>query len=262
MIILKKKTNLVQSVDRALSILEVLENSSELLGVTEISHRLNLHKSTLFGLLTTLENKGIVFQDCQTGKYGLGLRLLELGQKVIARMDLRNQARPFLKEIMEQYGETVHLVVRNGEEVVYIDKVEGPQTIGPISQIGKRNPVYCTGVGKCLLAFLTNEEQDTLFGKIELKAYTQNTITNHELLKEHFSQIRRQGYSIDNEEIEIGLRCIAAPIFNYTGRVIGAISIAGPSVRLTDQRVQELIKPVKECALAISHNLGYKGSDG
>ncbi|MEL7564159.1 MAG: IclR family transcriptional regulator [Dehalobacterium sp.] len=256
---MKKKTNLVQSVDRALSILEILENSSELLGVTEISNRLSLHKSTLFGLLTTLENKGFVFQDSQTGKYGLGLRVLELGQKVIARMDLRNQARPFLKKIMETYGETVHLVIRDNEEVVYIDKVEGPQTIGPISQIGKRNPVHCTGVGKCLLAFLTDEEQDILLSKIQLKCYTQNTITNHEVLKEHFALIRRQGYSIDNEEIEIGLRCVAAPIFDYNGTIIGAISIAGPSARLTDQRIQELIKPVKECALAISQNLGYKG---
>lgn len=184
---MKKKTSIVQSVDRAISILEILEKSSVPLGVTEISNRLGIHKSTVFGLLCTLENRGFVTQISENDKYKLGLRLFELGEKVHERMDLRAQAQPFLKSLVEKYKETVHLVVKNDNEVVYIDKVDGPQAIRMYSQIGKRTPLHCTGVGKSLLAFLPEDEKEKIIENIELKVFTPKTIIDKEEFKKTFT---------------------------------------------------------------------------
>ncbi|WP_238457075.1 IclR family transcriptional regulator [Desulforamulus putei] len=248
----------MQSVERAISILEVLERSSEPLGVTEISNRLALHKSTTFGLLHTLESKGFVNQDPENGKYKLGLRLFEIGENVHKRMNLRYQARPFLQKLVKEFNETVHLVVKTDNEYVYIDKVEGPQAIRMYSQIGKRALMHCTGVGKSILAFLSEDELEDILNSIELTEFTPNTITNLTQLKDQLVKIKKQGYSIDDEEIEIGLRCVAAPIFNHNGEAIAAISIAGPTTRMTYERIAELIVPIKETALAISSTLGCK----
>ncbi|MDO7788185.1 IclR family transcriptional regulator [Desulforamulus aquiferis] len=252
-----KKTNIIQSVDRAISILEVLEKSIEPLGVTEISNRLDLHKSTTFGLLNTLESRGLVYQDPENGKYKLGLRLMELGEQVQQRMQLRQQARPFLKSLVEEYKETVHLVVKVENEYVYIDKVDGPQAIRMYSQIGKRALMHCSGVGKAILAYLPQREQEKIFEKIELKSFSPNTITDIDELRNHLVKIKNQGYSIDDEEIEVGLRCVAAPILDHHGKAIAAISIAGPSTRMTNERIDQLIQPVKKAALLISQTMGY-----
>ncbi|GAB6179825.1 IclR family transcriptional regulator [Desulfotomaculum defluvii] len=252
-----KKTNIIQSVDRAISILEVLEKSSEPLGVTEISHRLDLHKSTTFGLLSTLERKNLVYQEPESGKYKLGLRLLELGEQVQQRMNLRHQARPFLKKLVEEFKETVHLVVKVENDYVYIDKVDGPQAIRMYSQIGKRALMHCSGVGKAILAFLPTNEQEKIMTGIELESFTPNTISNFDKLSKHLEEIRQKGYSIDDEEIEMGLRCVAAPILNHRGEAIAAISIAGPTTRMTYERIQDLVQPIKETSLLISKTMGY-----
>ncbi|SHF54892.1 transcriptional regulator, IclR family [Desulforamulus putei DSM 12395] len=254
---MKKKTNIIQSVDRAISILEVLEKSLEPLGVTEISNRLDLHKSTTFGLLNTLESKGLVYQEPENGKYKLGLRLLQLGEQVHQRMNLRQQAHPFLKRLVDEFKETVHLVLKVEDDYVYIDKVDGPQAIRMYSQIGKRALMHCTGVGKSILAFLPEDERERILAKLELKSFTPSTITNIDKLRIHLKEIKKQGYSIDDEEIEMGLRCVAAPVLNHRGEAIAAISIAGPSTRMTYERIQELIQPIKETALSISKSIGY-----
>ncbi|WP_459908403.1 IclR family transcriptional regulator [Desulfotomaculum defluvii] len=255
---LQKKTNIVQSVDRAILILEVLEKSPEPLGVTEIGNRMDLHKSTTFGLLHTLENRGLVIQDKENGKYKLGLRLLEFGEKVRERINLRAQAKPFLKQLVDEYQETVHLVVKTDNEYVYIDKVEGPQAIRMYSQIGKRALMHCTGVGKSILAYLPDSELKGILNNIKLTSFTPNTITTLEQLKEQLQRIRLQGYSLDDEEIESGLRCVAAPILNYNGEAVAAISVSGPTTRMTYERIKELVEPVKETSLKISSTLGFK----
>ncbi|MEW6622321.1 MAG: IclR family transcriptional regulator [Bacillota bacterium] len=257
---MKKKTNGVQSVDRAISILDQLEKSSVPLGVTEISKRLDLHKSTVFGLLSTLENRGFVSQCQESGKYKLGLRLFELGRRVQENMDLRAQVNPYLKSLVERFQETAHLVVKNNNDVVYIDKVDGPQAIRMYSQIGRSTPIHCTGVGKALLAFLPESEQEKILESIELHPFTHKTITDKDVLKKELSEIKKRGYSIDDEEIEIGLRCIGVPILDHNGIAVASISIAGPTTRMTNEKVNMIIEPLKEAAMCISETLGFKPS--
>ncbi|TDT51031.1 IclR family transcriptional regulator [Fonticella tunisiensis] len=255
----KTKSNLIQSVDRALQILECFSRENRELGVTEISKYLGLHKSTTFGLLSTLESRGYVEQNLDNGKYRLGLKLFELGNLVHEGLDLRKQAYPFLKELVDKYQETVHLVVNDRGEAVYIDKVEGPGAIRMYSQVGKRPPMYCTGVGKAILAYMPDKEVDRILFEKGLRPFTPNTITDVDKLKAHLAEIREQGYSFDNEEIEIGLRCVAAPIKNHKGEVIAAISVAGPSTRMTWEKMNILAISVKEAAVNISRRMGYKG---
>ncbi len=254
----KSKSSLIQSVDRALQILETFSREKKELGVTELSNILGLHKSTTFGLLATLENRGFVDQNISTGKYKLGLKLFELGNLVKDSMELRAIAYPILKELVDKYEETVHLVVHDKGEVVYIDKIDSNSAININSYVGKRNPMYCTGVGKCLLAYMDAEYVENILSS-ELKAYTANTIVDPEKIKDELVNARLNGYCFDNEEIEEGLRCIAAPIKNHLGQVIAAISVSGPSMRMTDQKFDLLIEPVKETTLKISRQLGYRG---
>ncbi|ABB14375.1 MULTISPECIES: IclR family transcriptional regulator [Carboxydothermus] len=259
---MKKNNNdtLIQSVDRALRILDTFSLKEKELGVTEIANRLGLHKSTVFGLLRTLEHWGYVEQNQVTGKYRLGLKLLELGNRVKEGLDLRAVALPFLQDLVERYGETVHLAVHDRGEIVYIEKVEGPNAIRMYSQIGRRAPMHCTGVGKAILAFRPEKEIEEIIRTKGLKYFTPNTITDPKKLHEELSLIRENGYSLDREEIEIGLRCVAAPIRDSQNTVVAAISVAGPSIRMTEEKIQELIVSVKEAALEISKRLGYQTS--
>lgn len=253
----KAKSNFIQSVDRALQILEVFSEKRKELGVTEIANILDIHKSTVFGLLATLENRGYLEQNPESGKYRLGLKLFELGNLVQAGMDLRETAAPIISRLVEEYGETVHLVICEKGEVVYIDKKESDDSAFRIlSYVGRRLPMYCTGVGKCLLAYLPEETVNLVLEK-ELVPFTPNTITDPEKLRAELQEIKSKGYAFDFEEIEMGLRCVAAPIKNHKGEVIAAISLSGPSIRMDDKRMQELVVPVKESALEISRKLGY-----
>lgn len=249
--------NLIQSVDRAFKILDVFSLKDKELGVTEIANRLGLHKSTAFGLLRTLEHWGCVEQNQSTGKYHLGLKLFEYGNRVKEGLNLRGLSLPFLQDLVERYRETVHLVIHDRGEVIYIEKVEGPSAIRMYSQVGQRAPMHCTGVGKAILAFWSKQEVDNLIRTKGLQPFSPKTITDLQQLHEELSVIRREGYSFDNEEIELGLRCVAAPIMNYNDKVVAAISIAGPSTRMTDEQMQNLIIPVKETALKISQRIGY-----
>ncbi len=253
----KASSNMIQSVERAMMILDTFALHNNELGVTEISNILGLKKSTIFGILATLEKYGFVQQNPVTEKYNLGLKLLELGMIMQDSMDIRNVASPLLQELVDQYKETVHLVIRDRDEVVYIDKIEGPSAINIRSRIGKRNPIHATGVGKCLLAYSDEHDIEKILSR-ELKQYTHNTITNPVKLRKELERIREKGYSIDNEEIEEGLRCIAAPIKDYRGKVISAISLSGPSIRITDDKKEIIAESVKNAALRISQRLGYR----
>jgi IclR family transcriptional regulator, KDG regulon repressor len=254
----KSSTNFIQSVDRALQILECFSNGEKELGVTEISRMLSLHKSTVFGLLATLENRGYMEQDLSSGKYKLGMKLFELGARVQNNMDIAEIAKPYLEDIVKKYNETVHLVMNDKGQAVYIDKVEGSTSMRMYSQLGKRPPMYCTGVGKSILAFMPQEYIDDYLSNEDLKKLASNTITDVDGMNKELEKVRSQGYSIDDEEIEDGLRCVAAPIFDHKGDVAGALSIAGPTSRMTKTRMKELAGLIKETARQISNKLGYK----
>ncbi|MBV7273899.1 IclR family transcriptional regulator [Clostridium sp. PL3] len=249
---------MVQSVDRSLSILEVLSDYEEGLGITEISEKVNLHKSTVHRLLSTLIQKGYVKQDEDTNKYRLTLKLFELGSKNIGKMDIVNVVKPYLKELMKITNETVHLVVRDGNEIVYVDKVESENTIRMYSRIGKRNPLYCTAVGKAMLSYMEDEKVEQIWNQSKIERLTENTITDMGQFKEHLRLVRKNRYAVDEQENEIGIRCLGAAVLNYRGEVCGAISISGSILSFTEDKIEKFSNILIEYTDKISKELGYK----
>lgn len=252
-------TKAIQSVARTINIMEFIAENGNLAGLTTISKGIGLSKSTTYGLIATLEQFGYVQQNQKTGEYSLGIKLFELGQIVHSSMDVRSIARPYLEELVHEYEETAHLAVLIQGEVIYIDKVDGNRSIRIISQIGGRNPAYCTGVGKVLLAGLSDEQLEKVIQKTSLKQYTPNTITDPKVLMEHLNLVREQGYALDLGEIETGLSCAAAPIKNHCGDVIAAISLSGPEARISSDVIREVSKKVVETGKRISRQFGWQG---
>ena len=249
---------LVQSVDRTLTILEVLSDYNDGLGITEISSLVNLHKSTVHRLLSTLIYKGYVVQDEESSKYKITFKLFELGSKKVHKLDLLEISRPYTKMLMESVNEVVHLIIREETDIVYIDKVEANNTISMSSRIGKRNPMYCTATGKAILAFLPEDEVLKVWNSSKIVKLTKNTNTDFILFKKELQTIKNIGYAIDDEENEIGVRCVGATIFNMNGDVVAAISVSGPVTRITDDKIDFISKEVIQCTNSISKEMGYK----
>lgn len=250
-------SKLIQSVERALFILELFDQKNKELSLKEISEKMSLTKGTVHGLIKTLESKKYLIQNPVNQKYKLGMKLFELGIRVSNNLNLRQIGSPYVKNAFKRLEETVHLVGFDGHEAIYIDKAEGHNALRIYSQIGKRAPLYCTGVGKAILAFLIESEATEILNNLELKAFTNKTITDKEEIMKQLQQIRKQGFSIDNEEIEIGLQCIAAPIFDHSGKVIGSISTSIPKARLTEQKLEEAIDCIRKSSIKISNELGH-----
>ncbi|SDK05031.1 IclR family transcriptional regulator [Natronincola ferrireducens] len=256
---MKESSQTVQSVERALAILEVLSDYGEGVGITELSTNINLHKSTVHRLLLTLIQKGYVEQNPETSKYKLTLKLFELGNKPLEKLDILTVAKPYLHQLKEVTHEVVHLVIREGTEIVYIDKVESENKIRMHSRIGTRSPMYCTSVGKAIMAYLPEEEVERLWENSEIKRLTPHTITDLNVMKKTLKEIRQKGYALDEEENELGIRCIGAPIFNHRGELAGAISVSGPTIRVTKEVVEGYKNHILEYSKNISKELGYRG---
>lgn len=253
------KEGIVQSVDRTITILEELAKFKNGCGVTTLANRIGLHKSTTHRLLTTLMHRGYVKKDWDTDNYKLGTKLLLLASAILDSLDLRLIARPYIQELSNRTSEVVHLAILDGEEAVYIDKVESGrnQSIRMYSQIGKRVPLHCTGVGKVLLSSMDFERVKTIVKESDMIKYTSNTIDNYKDLEVELRRIREQGHGFDEIEHEEGIRCIAAPILDRYGNVIASISIAGPTIYVTKERLPELIDEISKTAKDISYQLGY-----
>ena len=251
------RTGRVQSIDRAVMILKCFSERNRELSLAEIADRLDLNKSTLHGIISTLKHHNLMDQDERTQKYRLGLGLMELGAIVSNSMDVNEIAEPFLNDLCNRLDETVHMCLLDDKDVVYIGKKESNQSIRIITKIGARIPAYCTGVGKAILANLDEPEVDKHLPDKMIKS-APKTITDKVELKKEFAKIRERGYSTDDEEYTPGLSCVAAPIFDRSGRVRYAISTSGPSVRMTPEKVQEAIRLVTEAAMDISRKLGYE----
>jgi len=249
----------IKVLNKSLSILEILLQQGSTMNMTEISERLEIYPSTIHRILDTLKYWGYVEQDPHTQKYQLGLKVLELGMAKLHQMDMVREATPYLKELVNQCNETVHLGILEGGEVLYLAKEESSQTIRMISYVGKRAPVHCTALGKVLLAYLSTEERKKILGKRELPRLTEKTITNKEELEKELNRIKKQDFALDREENEKDVRCIAAPIRNYQGKVIAAISISSPIFRIDKNAQNNLKKALMETSRKISKRLGYKG---
>lgn len=247
----------IQSVQRALSILEILRNHPDGLGVTEISNRLDVAKSTAFRLLFSLLEEGYVQKDNQTDQYRLGLKLLQLGNEVAKSMDLRRVATPYLKKLVDLTGETTHLAIYEKGEVVYIDKLESSATIRMYSQVGLRAPAHCTGLGKAMLSGLPDEEIDRVIETKGLQKFTETTLITRGQLMKALKEANGNGYAFDDEEHERGVRCAAAPIFNFENKVVGGISVAGPTTRISQERMRQIGPQVRQIALEISREMGF-----
>lgn len=249
---------LVQSVERTFAIVELLSDHYDGLGITDISSGVDLHKSTVHRLLGTLIYKGYVIQDPNTNKYRLSLKLYELGCKRVENIGILEASKPYTKALMQSVNEVVHLVIRDGIDIVYIDKVEANNTIRMASRIGKRSPLYCTSVGKAMLANMSISDIKKIWDQSKIEKFTENTIVDFEKFVEELDVVRKEGYAEDDEENEIGVRCVGAPIFNRKGEIEGAISVSGPSIRVTKDKVKDIADEVKKYAKQISQELGYK----
>ena len=254
----EKSEYIIQAVDHALDLLEQFHDEVDELGVTELSKRLKLHKNNVFRLLATLESRGYIEQNRVTENYRLGLKTLELGQTFIKQMGLLRQSRPILEALVRECNETTYVSILKEFHIVYLDAVETDLTVRVVPRVGSRLPAYCTAAGKIQLAYMTEEELDNFLPTKELKRYTPNTIAGRDELKVDLKKVAELGYAIDNEELDIGVRCVAAPIRDYTRRIIGAVSISGPSMRFTEERMEnELIPMVRKAGDDISAKLGY-----
>lgn len=254
--------NSVQSVDRALDIMEYLSEQKRACGVTEISNSVGLHKSTVHRLLNTLMNRGYVEKDFDSDNYMVGKRVLMLGSSVLDRMDVRTVARPYIRRLSERVNEVVHLSILDGDEAVYIDKVESLRqgSVRMNSQIGKRVPLYCTAVGKILLSALKAEQVAELLTGKEMYKFTAHTIGSvGDYLKE-LDKVRKAGYSTDEMEHEEGIRCIAAPIYDRKGKITASVSISGPIFHMTEERMPEIKSELLRTAEEISEQMGFSSN--
>jgi IclR family acetate operon transcriptional repressor len=252
-----RTANLTQSVLKALDILECLATVNEPLSAQEVAQHCGLSRPTAYRLLNTLLTRNYVTSSEGSGRYQIGAKALSLGKGFLDRLDLPELAKPELRELSRVSRETIHLGVLDGPAVLYVGKVDGPQSVRMHSAIGTRNPLYCTAMGKAILAFLPCADRKGLLEQITLKARTPHTITDRAALADHLERVRAQGYAIDDMEDQEGIRCVGAPIFDHTGRVTAAISISGPAYRLSNSRLQELATSVTGASEAVSEKLGY-----
>lgn len=256
----REKTNYqIQSVSHAIDLLEQFHDDDYELGVTELSKRLNLHKNNLFRLLTTLELRGYIEQNRVTENYRLGLKTLELGHTFIRQMELLRETKPVLEAMVKECNETTYVAILKDQYIIYLDAVETNMTVRVTRMVGSMLPAYCTAAGKIQLAYMNDKELDNYLPTKELKKYTHNTITDRDALKRELKLAAERGYALDNEELDIGVKCASSPIRDYTSRIIGAVSISGPSVRFSDKRMkEELIPIVINAAEKISAKVGFR----
>jgi DNA-binding IclR family transcriptional regulator len=247
--------NAVRSVDRAAALLLALGESPGAAGVTELARRLGLHKSTASRLLATLERRGLVEQDDETGKYRLGLVVIRLAERAERTLDLRGIATPELERLARLTHETTSLGVLDGDQLLCVAQADGPNLVAVGDWTGRATPLHCVASGKVVMAALAEREVVRIV-KRGLPRYTERTIVELEPLLEELARIRRRGYATAIGEFELGLNAVAAPVHDARGQVIAAVDIWGPTFRLTPRRVPELAAQVREAAAAISVRLG------
>jgi IclR family KDG regulon transcriptional repressor len=252
-----ERENMVKSVSRALDIIHLVSLKKSGLGVTEIAKQIDINKSSVYRILSTLVQYGYVEQDGETGRYKLGYKFLEISSKLLESIDLRTEARPYLQELEKETNEVIHLVVYDQGEVVYIEKLEGTETLRMHSKVGKRAPMHCTSVGKAILANLPSSVVLDILDRKGLPMHTNYTITDKDTFLQELIKVKQNGYALDLEENEHGISCIAVPIFDHLGKVNAALSISGPTIRMTDERMQQLQEKMKNIGNRISSRLGY-----
>jgi DNA-binding IclR family transcriptional regulator len=241
----------IQSLARGLKILDILSQAQTGVSITELAETLGVDKGSASRLVATLAGYGYAEKDEETRRYHLGARVVSLSRSVLARLPLREAAKPFLRQLMGVSGECAHLAIAAQGRVLCIDQVESPATLRVNVEVGQLTPLHCTALGKVLLAF----------GDIELPAiletYTPNTLSNPILLRKNLEQVRTQGYAVDDEEFDRGVRCIAVPVTDFRGKLAGSIGISGPATRVTRERQPELAALLVGIGKALSERMFF-----
>jgi len=251
-----RANNLPQTVGRALDILEAFMESNEALGITELSRRVRLNKSTTYRIAQALRTRNYINQDHQTNKYCLGHKILGLASSFLNQNKLREIARTYLQELSKKTLQTVQLAVLQEDKVVYIDQVEGTDIFQVRLRIGDRGPLHCTAAGKSILAFLPDGEVERIFEKSEFVPFTDKTITSMSQLRNDLRKIRRVGFSFSNQEYDKNLRAVGAPIIGMGSKVIGAVAVVAPYHRIRVKEVSRYGNMVREAGLKISLVMG------
>lgn len=248
----------LQGLDRVVAILDLLGSSDSSLSLAEICQRMDLHKSTAHRALMALERTGMI-ERAPANRYRLGLKLYDMGNRAVEQIDLRSRVHPYLRKMALRVGEIVHLGVLHKTRVVYIDKIEPiNRRVCISSRTGTSNPVYSTSLGKAILAYLPAEEAMKTISRIQFNTFTSKTLTSPEELLEALERVRRRGYAVDDEEMEIGTRCVGAPVLDATGRPIAAVSVSGSASRLAAHCVPAIAQHVIQCAREISTALNAR----
>jgi IclR family acetate operon transcriptional repressor len=245
----------VQSVDRAISILQVLARHGSA-GVTEIGGELGVHRSTVFRLLATMEARGLVEQNGERGRYRLGYGVAQLAAGATRKRDLSMLSRQVCQELAETVGETVNVAIHDGHKVISVDQVIGSATLTIVNWVGQRTPMHATSAGKLFLAYMSPDQLDAILAD-GLERYTPHTVVDPAVLKEQLAAVRERGYAYTAEEHEIGLAGVAAPIRSLDGQVVAAVTVSGPAFRLNEDTIPGVAEHVLAAAAEISQRNGY-----
>ncbi|SHH84940.1 IclR family transcriptional regulator [Clostridium grantii] len=252
--------NLVQSVERSMILLEKLAEEKNGIGITRLSEMVGLHKSTVHRLLGTLMSRGYVEKKLDSDKYKLGKKILFLASSILDSMDLRKIASPYLRKLANNTQEVVHLSILDGDEAVYVDKVEGDYMNSSVrmnSQIGKRVPLYCTAVGKILVSHLDNAHIKAMVKEEDMIKLTEKTITNIDDFIKEIDFVREKGYALDDVENEEGIRCVAVPIYDKDGKITASASVSGLTIILNGEKLESVKEELIKTSKLISYQLGY-----
>ncbi|MDX8054912.1 IclR family transcriptional regulator [Lentzea sp. BCCO 10_0798] len=244
----------VQSVDRAISVLELLAQGEA--GITEIAGELGVHKSTVSRLVSVLEARGLVEQLGERGKYAIGFGVVRLAGAATGRMDLTKLGQPVCQTLADTFGETVNIAVHDAGVAINITQARGSAAVSAVNWIGQRTPLHATSSGKILLAFLPPDERKRLVS-LPLDSYTENTLVDGDRLLAELETVASQGFAACFEELELGLHAVAVPVRGHRGEVVAAMSASGPSYRLSRQRVAEIVPAMSAAAADLSAQLGY-----
>lgn len=245
------------SISRLFRIIEYLAASNDWVSLRSMARELEINPTSTFRILDSLKELGYVRQDLQDSKYQLTLKITGVSAQVLENVQMRHIAHPFLEDLTSRTNETTHLAILEGNQIVYIDKVDNTQAMRMRSRVGQRGELYCTAVGKSLLAFYPESELPQLLASIDFQPLTEHTITDPKKFQKNLVQIRKLGFAIDDEENEVGIRCIGSPIYDHAGRLAGALSISGWTITMTRERIPQLAPELIQTCQKISSALGF-----
>lgn len=247
----------IRAVDRALRILMAFTAQKGELTIGELTAAAEVPRSTVFRLLATLEIGGFVERGSQPDTYRLGPNALLVGGAALRQVNFHDRIRPHLKQLMHETGETVHLVIFRSNQAIVLDKIDSQHAIQLVSNIGYQSPLHASAAGKLLLAFQPDDVIQEVLNGYVYTPLTPNTIADPQTLLAHLQQIRKQQFSLDLEEVELGLRCIAAPVYNFSGEVAAGVSMSGPAHRITPAAVEKFVPVVRQATARMSQDLGF-----